>query len=103
MIFLQKLVWIVGLFLIVMGGVKLTKIVTSRVKVNRWVLGFSAPLVLIVPSFLFKNIHPIVWNVLQVIFCLMCIMFFEITRTMLENNKMKGIVRYDQMKGKNKK
>jgi hypothetical protein len=91
----DKLIWGCGLFLIVIGGVKLTHILTKKYKINRWVIGFVAPFILIVPSILFENIHPIVWNVLQIVFSLLCIIFFEITRTMLENNRIKGIIKYN--------
>lgn len=95
---MYKLLWGIGLFMIVIGGVKLTHIITKKFKVNRWIIGVIAPFILVLPSLFFENIHPIIWNTLQILFCLMCIMFFEITRMMLENNKIKGIVKYHNTK-----
>lgn len=90
---MYKLLWGIGLFLIVIGGVKLTHIIIGKFKVNRWIIGSIAPFILILPSLLFKNIHPVIWNILQILFCLMCIMFFEMTRILLESNKLKGIAK----------
>ncbi|WDV47236.1 hypothetical protein PV797_05895 [Clostridiaceae bacterium M8S5] len=81
----------IGMFILVIGGVKLTHIINSRYTVNRWILGFTAPLVLIIPKIISKNLNSVVWNILQIIFSLQCIMFFEITREMLEKKKSMSI------------
>lgn len=91
---MRTLFWIIGMFALVLGGVKLANIVHEKFNINRWIIGFAAPLVLIVPRILFDSINPVVWNVLQIVFSVMCIIFFETTRKMLENNKMKGIVKF---------
>lgn len=89
----SKVLYIIFLMVIVLASVKFTKAMTKRFKLNRWIIGFTAPLVLIIPSLLFNNIPPIIWNILSIIFSVMCIMFFEITRNLLESGKYKGIVK----------
>lgn len=92
----SKLLYIVVLMIIVLASVRFTKQMMKRYKLNRWIIGFSAPFVLIIPSILFDNIHPILWNLLSIVFSVMCIMFFEISRTMIEKGQYKGIVKYDK-------
>lgn len=89
-----KLIYILFCLALVLGSVYFTRVLLKRYKLNRWIIGFIAPLVLIIPSVLFKNINTILANLLSIIFSVMCIMFFEITRNKLENNKLKGIVNY---------
>jgi len=90
----SKLLYILALMIIVLGSVRFTKLMMKKYKLNRWIIGFAAPFVLIIPSLLFKNIPTVVWNILTIIFSVMCIMFFEISRTMLEKGQYKGIVKY---------
>ncbi|MGH4051417.1 MAG: hypothetical protein ACREVX_08680 [Clostridium sp.] len=89
-----KYIYILGCIALVLGSVKVTKVLMKKIKLNRWIIGSMAPFVLIIPSLLFKNMSMIVWNLLSIIFCVMCIMFFEITRYKLENNEIKGILNY---------
>ncbi|MCY6371878.1 hypothetical protein OXH55_14625 [Clostridium ganghwense] len=93
---LEKLIFAIAMFAVVLVGVKLTHILVSKFKINRWVLAFISPLILIVPSIAFPSLNPIVWKILQIIFSLTCIMFFEITRMMIENNEIKGIIKYER-------
>lgn len=93
-----KLIYILILIAMVLGTVYFTKLLLKRYNINRWIVGGTAPLVIIIPSLLFDNISPIIWNILLLIFCVMCIMFFEITRTKLENNEIKGMVKYNKNK-----
>jgi len=92
----SKLLYIAVLMVVVLASVKFTKQMMKKYKLNRWIIGFSAPFVLIIPSLLFDNIHPVIWNLLSIIFSVMCIMFFEISRTMIEKGQYKGIVKYDK-------
>ncbi|WP_051986397.1 hypothetical protein [Clostridium amazonitimonense] len=93
----------------VMVPVKLTNYLykNNKIKVNRWVIAGVSPLILIVPRMLFKEISPIIWNILLLIFLFFVIMFFEITRIMIESKKLKGLVDYstfikkDDKKSKN--
>ena len=83
-----KLIYILGCIALVLGSVRFTKFITKRFKLNRWIIGGMAPLVLIIPSILLKNMNTVLWNLLSIVFCVMCIMFFEITRDKLENKEI---------------
>ena len=100
---ISKLIYIVFLILLLLGSVALTKFLMKRFNLNRWIIAAAAPFVLIIPAFLFKNISSTVWNILSIIFAVLCIMFFEITRTKLENNQLKGVVNYKNANYKKKK
>jgi len=95
---LSKILYILFLIVLLLASVYLTRVLLKKYKINRWIVGGSAPLVLIIPSLLFNNINPIIWNILSIIFSVMCIMFFEITRIKLENNEIKGIINYKKTK-----
>lgn len=90
----NKLIYIVFLIILLLASVTFTRFLLRRFNLNRWVIGGTAPLVLIIPSLLFDNLSTFAWNVLSAIFAAMCIMFFEITRLMLENNNLKGTLNY---------
>lgn len=90
---LAKLIYILFLILLVLFSIKLTNYITKKIRVNRWIVGFLAFLVLIIPRIVFENISPSVWNALLIISAVLCMMFFEITRQMLENEEYIGIIR----------
>ena len=91
---MTKFIYILFCIALVLGSVYFTKFLLKKYKLNRWIIGCLAPFVLIIPSFLFKNMNPVVWNLLSIVFSIMCIMFFEITRDKLEHNKIKGVLNY---------
>lgn len=91
---ISKFIYIIFFIALVLGSVYITRALLKRFRINRWIIGFLAPFILIVPSIVFKEINTVVWNILIVIFCVLCIMFFEITRTLLENNEIKGVAKY---------
>lgn len=89
---LINLIYIMFLIALVLGSVFITRIVMRKFNINRWVIAFIAPLVLIVPNLIFKNLSTTVTNILFIIFSIMCIMFFEMTRVKLEKKEIKGII-----------
>ena len=91
---ISKFIYIIFFIALVLGSVYITRVLLRRFRINRWIVGFLAPFILILPSIVFKEINTVVWNVLIVIFCVLCIIFFEITRTLLENNEIKGVAKY---------
>lgn len=95
---ISKIAYIVFLIVVVLGSVYITKRLTKKFNINRWIVGGVAPLILIVPSMLFEEINPTIWNLLLLIFSVMCIMFFEMTRIKLEKNEIKGIINYKKNK-----
>ena len=89
-----KCLYILGYIALVLGSVHFTKLLMKKFKLNRWIIGFIAPLVLIIPSILLKNINVVLGNLLSIIFCVLSIMFFEISRYKLENHELKSILNY---------
>ena len=89
---LINLIYIMFLIALVLGSAFITRIVMRKFNINIWVIAFIAPLVLIVPNLIFKNISTTVTNILFIIFSIMCIMFFEMTRVKLEKKEIKGII-----------
>lgn len=89
---LIKLLYCLFLIILILLSVKLTHFLMKKFKLNRWIIGFVAFLILIIPS-IFLNLNAIVWNILLLISAVLCIMFFEITRKMIEDNKYKGLIK----------
>lgn len=69
-------------------SINFTKFITNKFKINRWILAFCAPLVLIIPSVVFYNLSNVAWFILIFIFFVMCIMFFELNRVKIEKRQM---------------
>ena len=99
-----------GLYLILFIGivivpVKLTHYLckVKKIKINRWVIGCVGPLILIIPKLLFAQMPEFIWKILIFIFISSVIMFFELSRMMIENNEMKGIINYSKYIKTNKR
>lgn len=92
---LLKIIYIPTLMILFLVSIFFTRVMNKRFKINRWIIASTAPLVIIIPSLIFENISSIVLNILYLIFAVMCIMFFELTRIKLENSELKGVVRLD--------
>ena len=89
-----KVIYIFGVIVFLIISINLTRIITKRFKINRWILAFASPLIILVPKIAFPRLSSWVWIILFVIFSFTCIMFFEITRTMVENNEIKGVAKF---------
>lgn len=87
---LTWLVYIILMMAFVLGSLGLCRKVIKKHKVNRWIIGFSAPLVLIIPKILLDNINPIVWTILVAIFIVLYLLFFEINREISETKGIKA-------------
>lgn len=64
--------------------------------INRWIFGFAAFLIVLIPSVIFPAIPTTVSYGLYVFSGLFAIMFFETGRRMIEKGEFKGMVRADQ-------
>lgn len=87
-----KLMFIPIFMVVVMGSIYLSSKIMKRYKINRWIVAVSAPLVIIIPSILIKQINGFLWNILIVIFSFLCILFFQLTQA-----------KYDEIKEKSKR
>ena len=76
---LTWLVYIILMMAFVLGSLGLCRKIIKKHKVNRWIIGFSAPLVLIIPKILFDNI-----------FIVLYLLFFEINREISETKGIKA-------------
>ncbi|WML33392.1 hypothetical protein [Clostridium sp. OS1-26] len=83
----MKLFYGIAFIALMLVGVKLSNIITKRFKINRWLLALSAPLVIMVPMIVFDIKNPWILNLLIVIFSIMCIMFFEISKGIIEQRE----------------
>ena len=89
-----RLIYIVGLIAFLLLSLKLTRIITRRYKVNRWILAFASPFIILIPKIAFPRLHSWIYVILFMIFSFTCIMFFELTRMMVENNEIKGVAKF---------
>lgn len=92
----MPVILIISFMLLVLTGVSLVHVLREKgIKLYRWLYGFAAFLIVLVPNVVFKNLPTIFEWTLYVLSGLFAIMFFETTRLMLEHNEMRGIVRSD--------
>ncbi len=89
---MMRFIYIIAVFLIIFAAVKISRFLISRFRVNRWVIGAVSPFVLIIPSFIFPHLNAVGWVSLGIIFTVLCVMFFEISRLQIEDRKMKGVI-----------
>ncbi|WP_027632805.1 hypothetical protein [Clostridium hydrogeniformans] len=96
----------------IMIPVKLTHYLCNvkKIKINRWIIGGVSPLFLIVPKIIFGEIPSIIWGILLFLFIESVVMFFELSRMMIDNKQVKGLIDYskyikndDKSKGKKKR
>lgn len=106
---LNILLW---MFYIVLGAVVIMAPVRlanylyydKNIKINRWVLAFTSPFILIIPKLIFPEMHEIILVILIALFAFSTVLFFETTRLFLENKDFKGVVDYStETENKNKK
>ena len=89
-----RVLYIIGLIAFLLLSLWLTRIITRRYKVNRWILAFTSPFIILVPKIAFPGLPSVVSVILFMIFSFTCIMFFEITRMLVENNEIKGVAKF---------
>ncbi|SHK71024.1 hypothetical protein SAMN02745163_04318 [Clostridium cavendishii DSM 21758] len=87
-------IYIISMMLFVLGSVYFSRKAIKKFKLNRWVIAFTSPLILIIPSVFFKDINPIIWSILIAIFIGFCILFFEINNNISENRGIKETMDY---------
>ncbi|MCY6960059.1 hypothetical protein [Clostridium brassicae] len=88
---MYRIFYFVAFVTIILAGVKISNVITTKFKINRWILAFAAPLTILVPLIVFKSISPWVLNILIAIFSIESIMFFEITRDIMAKHEKEAI------------
>ncbi|GAA0079180.1 hypothetical protein UT300005_35590 [Clostridium sp. CTA-5] len=82
-------VYIISIILFVLGSIYLSRKLINKFKMNRWVIAFAAPLILIIPRIFFENINPIIWAMLVFIFMVLCVLFFELNNGIYKEKQIK--------------
>ncbi len=76
----------------------------KQIKINRWLLAFVSPFILIIPRLIFSNMPRIILTILVAIFICCTVLFFETTRLFIENKEIRGVVDHSgYVKNKKKK
>lgn len=83
----MKLFYGLTFIFLILFGIKISNILIKKVRLNRWVLAFTAPLVIIIPMVFFDITNPWILNMLIIVFSIMCIMFFEISKGVIEQRE----------------
>lgn len=100
----MRIALIIFLIIFVLAGVKLVGFLQKKnIYINRWIFGFSAFLVVLIPTILFQNLPTEVNYGLYLLSGLCAIMFFETGRIMIEKNQVKGVIRASQFPKKKTK
>lgn len=82
--------------LLVLTGIAFVHVLKkNNIKVNRWIFGVAAFLIVLLPSIVFGQLPSGIEWMLYIFSALFAVMFFESSRLMLQNNEMKGVVRSD--------
>ena len=89
-----RVLYIIGFIAVLLISLRLTRVITKRYKVNRWILAFTSPFIILIPKIVFPGLPSWAWLILFMTFSFTCIMFFEITRIMVENNEIKGVAKF---------
>lgn len=109
---LTGVIYLFSAIVSIMIPVKLTHYLCNvkKMKINRWIIGGTSPLFLIIPKIMFGEIPSIIWGILLFLFIGSVVMFFELSRIMIDNNEVKGLIDYsryikdsDKNNGKSKK
>ena len=87
-------IYVISIIMFVLGSIYLSRKLMKKFKLNRWIIAFTSPFILIVPVLLFKTINPIIWSILIVIFIFLCILFFEINTNISETRGIKTTMDY---------
>lgn len=95
---LIQLAYIIFIIMFILGSICISRKLMKKFNFNRWVIAFTAPLILIIPSVFFKNIHPFIWGILGGVFIVFCILFFEINTRISETKGTKTAMDYRKTK-----
>ncbi|WP_242450172.1 hypothetical protein [Staphylococcus borealis] len=73
--------------------------IIKKVAINRWLLLIIMPFIIGIPVLIFDEINSFGWTVIYVLIIFNSILFFEQSRQLLENKKIKGVI-YKSEEGK---
>ena len=78
---------------------KLSQLIIRKVAINRWLLLVIMPFIIGIPIMIFDEINTLGWTIIYFLIIFNSILFFEKSRQLLENKKIKGVI-YKSEEGK---
>ena len=95
----MRLLYILGLLILLVFCRKLSQLIIRKVAINRWLLLVIMPFIIGIPIMIFDEINTLGWTIIYFLIIFNSILFFEKSRQLLENKKIKGVV-YKSEEGK---
>lgn len=95
----MRLLYILGLLILLVFCRKLSQLIIRKVAINRWLLLVIMPFIIGIPIMIFDEINKLGWTIIYFLIIFNSILFFEKSRQLLENKKIKGVI-YKSEEGK---
>lgn len=95
----MRLLYILGLLILLVFCRKLSQLIIRKVAINRWLLLVIMPFIIGIPIMIFDEINTLGWRIIYFLIIFNSILFFEKSRQLLENKKIKGVI-YKSEEGK---
>lgn len=95
----MRLLYILGLLILLVFCRKLSQLIIRKVAINRWLLLVTMPFIIAIPILIFDEINTFGWITIYFLITFNSILFFEKSRQLLENKKIKGVI-YKSEEGK---
>lgn len=95
----MRLLYILGLLILLVFCRKLSQLIIRKVAINRWLLLVIMPFIIGIPIMIFDEINTFGWTIIYFLIIFNSILFFEKSRQLLENKKIKGVI-YKSEEGK---
>lgn len=85
----MRLLYILGLLILLVFCRKLSQLIIRKVAINRWLLLVIMPFIIGIPIMIFDEINTLGWTIIYFLIIFNSILFFEKSRQLLENKKLK--------------
>ena len=95
----MRLLYILSLLILLIFCLKLSQLIIKKVVINRWLLLVIMPFIIGIPIMIFDEINTLGWIIIYFLIIFNSILFFEKSRQLLENKKIKGVI-YKSEEGK---
>lgn len=95
----MRLLYILGLLILLVFCRKLSQLIIRKVAINRWLLLVIMPFIIGIPIMIFDEINTLGWTIIYFLIIFNSILFFEKSRQLLENKKIKDVI-YKSEEGK---
>ena len=95
----MRLLYILGLLILLVFCRKLSQLIIRKVAINRWLLLVIMPFIIGIPIMIFDEINTLGWTIIYFLIIFNSILFFEKSSQLFENKKIKGVI-YKSEEGK---